>query len=573
MTRSTAVAATLALVGALLAAALPALSQTDAEPGLDKFGGYTSLPVPGGGTGFFRVAKVGKRWVFVTPQGHAFWLRSVYNAAETFIEPAVIKKKYAGNIEAWATQRNRRLLAWGFNALGEYTSTRGLPVGTRGGQAGNAVPLPFILILNTAQDSMAPSPALGLPEPLKDIVRGVPPGSYTGYRAPLGDFFAPLFATAVDKEVAYWSTAITGGFADKPWVVGITTDDADSLFGFKSRSGNVFRAYPHPAFFIATAKFLYSPAEHPQGRAWQDPKLHSKYAWIAFLKDKYGGSIAALNAAWGTRGFYTAFDDAGGYGIGTGVIDEDGRHTAWVGQMRDNFDNPGHSPGFKADLDAFLYQFARKYAAVSVAAVRAVDKNHLIFGPAALNNYGVRALDQVLTGLADGGIDVFQWNYDPRTGDMSENNQSYDLVAKPAFIWYTVTANADSPRGKAKPFSGAPDVPTQQTRGQHYARDLMNFLNARGANGDHYVVGIDWWELVDTTRADETANMGLITRKDNAYDGKEAVTGAGTDPWGHETGGEDRNYGDFLSSVAKANRQVYDVLQSGWSGAVTGPRR
>jgi hypothetical protein len=527
---------------------------------LDQYGGYADLPAPGGATGYFRMEKIGNRWVFVSPQGNTFWMRSVYHANESFLDADVIPNKYGGDVNLWATQRNRRLLSWGFNALGEYTSERGLPVGTWGSTTGNSVPVPFVLLLNTCLDAFANPTRIGLSEPMKDVLAGVPLSTYNGYRAPLGDFYAPMFATAIQGEIAYYSKAITGGFANKPWIVGITPDDADKMFGFKSGSGSISLPYPHPGFFVATTKFLYTAAENPQGVAWQDPKLYSKYAWIAFLKAKYGSSVGALNTAWNTGGFYTSFDDAGGYGVGTGVIDEDGRHTTWVGTMTGNYDNPNASPGFKADLDAFLYQFAKQYAQVTVTNIRAVDNNHLIFGPAALNNFGNKARDEVLRGLADGGIDVFQWNYDPRTGDMTGNNRSYDVVGKPAFIWYTVTANADSEWAGYTPWYGDPDFPTQEARGQHYSSDISNFLNARGSNGDYYVIGIDWWELIDTKSMAEKANMGLISHRDNAYDGKEAVIPVSTDPWGYATGGEVANYGDFLSAVTLTNSQIRSVL-------------
>ena len=73
-------------------------------------------------------------------------------------------------------------------------------------------------------------------------------------------------------------------------------------------------------FLIAVANFTTS--DH------NDPKLYAKYAWSAFLQKKYD-TIAALNAAWGSD--YTSFGDDGGYGAGTGVLDEDGRHKAWLG--------------------------------------------------------------------------------------------------------------------------------------------------------------------------------------------------------------------------------------------------
>ncbi len=373
---------------------------------LDQYGGLVDKPSPNGGTGYFRVEKINNRWTLVTPDGDAFRMASVYQANEGFLDSTVIRNKYGGDVNLWAEQRNRRLLSWGFNTLGEYTSFRGLPVGVWGDPVPSVqTKLPFIPIMNGAVDAVGPYAqpgVLGLPEAIKSVTDGVPLSTFHDYRGPLVDAYDPKFAQAQAAEVAYWSRAIVGGFANKPWVVGITTDDADSLHGFKSRAGAPVNAYEHPGFMVAVTKFEYSAAENPKGVPWIDPKLYSKYAWIDFLKAKYC-TINALNTAWGTRGFYTSFDDAGGYAVGTGVIDEDGRHTAWMGTMTYPFTKTGASPGVQADLDAFLYQFVKRYAQVSVSAIRAVDKNHLIFGPAAINNYGAKARDEVLHGLADGG--------------------------------------------------------------------------------------------------------------------------------------------------------------------------
>jgi hypothetical protein len=545
-----------------LAIAIVASSST-----LDQYGGLLAKPSPNGASGFFRVEKFGNRWMFVTPDGNAFWMLSVYHALPAFLQATVIQNKYGGNQGLWATQRNRRLQSWGFNTLGEYTSSLGLPVGVYGSVGGNSVPLPFILIMNGAVDGVDNPKSLGLPEPIKDILKGVPVSAYNNYRGPLVDAYDPKFAQAQQAEVAYWSNAITGGFADKPWVVGITTDDGDNLFGFKSRAGAPINAYPHVGFLVAVANFQYTSVQNPTGANWIDPKLYSKYAWITFLKQKYNNTISALNTAWGTGGFYTSFDDAGGYGAGTGVIDEDGRHTAWMGTMVYPYTNTGASAGVQADLDAFLYQFAKQYAQAGVTALRAVDTKHLIFGPAALNNYGAKARDQILQGISDGGVQVFQFNYNPTfggaadlAGSMAENNQSYDLIGKPAFIWYSVTAQADSDMSGITGFA-LPDLPTQVQRGAQYQTvDIPAFLNAQGSNGDHYVIGLDWWELVDNPG--EGVNWGLVSRLDNAYDGKEAIIAPGLDPWGFTTGGEAANYGDFLSSVTAANANLIQTLTS-----------
>jgi hypothetical protein len=520
-------------------------------PTLDQYGGLVAKPSPNGATGYFRVEKFGNRWMFVTPDGHAFWMRAMYHAVESFLDPSVIPNKYGGSAAAWGTHRNQRLLAWGLNTLGEYASSRGLPVGVYGSTTGDPVPLPFIMILNGSVDGMSNPTSLGLPEAIKNVMQGVPTTAYNNYRGPLVDAFDPKLAQAQVAEVAYWNGVITGGFANKPWVIGITTDDGDNLYGFKSGAcTNCVNAYPHIGFLVAVANFNY-------GGTWKDPKLYSKYAWITYLKTKYNNSIAALNSAWGTSNFYTSFDDAGGYGSGTGVIDEDGRH-AWMGTMVYPYTNTGASPGVQADLDGFLYEFAKAYGQAAVNAVRAVDTNHLMFGPAALNNYGAKARDQILKGISDAGINVFQLNYDPLVPDMTGNNQSYDLTGKPAFIWYSVTAQADSGMSSYPTIYGQPNFSSQPVRGQHFASDVSAFLNAQGANGDYYVIGYDWWELVDNPG--EGVNWGFTSRLDNAYDGNEAIIATGVDPWGYSTGGEAANYGDFISSVKSTHLNLMQML-------------
>ncbi len=60
----------------------------------------------------------------------------------------------------------------------------------------------------------------------------------------------------------------------------------------------------------------------------------------------------------------------------------------------------------------------------------------------------------------------------------------------------------------------------------------------------------------------EGINWGLVSRLDNAYDGKEAIIAPGLDPWGFATGGEVANYGDFLSSATAANATLIQTLTS-----------
>ena len=81
------------------------------------------------------------------------------------------------------------------------------------------------------------------------------------------------------------------------------------------------------------------------------------------------------------------------------------------------------------------------------------------------------------------------------------------------------------------------------------------------------MAGLKFWALNDSWG--EKLNWGLVSLKDNAYDGKEAIVAAGVDPWGYSTGGEDSNYGDFLSFVTAANNSVYDTIYCQTLGATS----
>ena len=51
-----------------------------------------------------------------------------------------------------------------------------------------------------------------------------------------------------------------------------------------------------------------------------------------------------------------------------------------------------------------------------------------------------------------------------------------------------------------------------------------------------------------------------MTLSDNAYDGHEARRAAGKDAWGLATGGEERDYVDYLSAVRSTNLAVQQAL-------------
>ena len=122
----------------------------------------------------------------------------------------------------------------------------------------------------------------------------------------------------------------------------------------------------------------------------------------------------------------------------------------------------------------------------------------------------------------------------------------------------SVFANADSALWRYPNPDGVPGwspvALTQEERGQRYAAKVQFLYDAATPAGIHPVAGVKFWSWGD--HWGEKVNFGLVSFSDNAYDGQEAVVNRGTDPWGWPTGGEERNYGDFLSAVVDINTKI-----------------
>ena len=553
ITRGVSAVAALGLAGLLLAPA------ADSSPNTDRYGGYVDLPAPGGATGFFRVEKVGNRWVFVTPAGHAFWYRGVQNIGDYFFVPG----KYATK-EEWGVQVRRRLKRWGFNAVGEY--------GAAAVSFGTVERMPFVHLFRPANNAMRNTGGFAA-EPVKEIIGNIPTTTYNGWRGILIDAFDPKYpayaAAFFDSAYNYrWLPGGPSGEAkDNPWLIGYATEDGDEWFGVTGGAApdpNVIK--PHPAWSVLVSAHPMAASANPGGygpRTYTDRTNYSKLALRDFLKARYGSDLAALNAAWASR--YTSWDQAGGYGVGSGLLDEAGQNP-WVCTERpcppaDWNELRAMTPAARKDLDDFLERFTERLASVAVQAIRAKDPNHLIFSPDTTNQWGYVNRPPILRAMAR-WFDVLHVGYQEGPVFSAERKasvgQTYDLTGKPMITWVGITANADSAMAAHPDPFGVDSAPTQAARGEKYRMYVTNLLQARGANGDYPVVGLDFWGWMDQTN--ESANWGLVSLKDNAYDGREAVVAAGTDPWGYPTGGEKRNFGDFLGAVSRANAGVHGVL-------------
>ena len=78
--------------------------------------------------------------------------------------------------------------------------------------------------------------------------------------------------------------------------------------------------------------------------------------------------------------------------------------------------------------------------------------------------------------------------------------------------------------GPPQTFTGV-GYDTQEAKAAAWKAGVHGGLKERAANGDFPRIGANWWKWSDNgwTYALERNNWGLVTQKDNAYNGQEAT--------------------------------------------------
>lgn len=521
---------------------------------LDAYGGVAGVNAPGGATGYFRVTKIdghgGPRWILVDPDGHPFWMLGVFDVDQgSSPDASQIEARY-GDWQTWGVQAARRLKAWGFNTAAEYANAW-VVAADQYGARNTESPIPSVSLVRPAYYALLDQNNYA-PQPVKDLMHGLNTAYYKDYAGDsLPDVFDPNFAIYANGQLAAQTSAAE---ADSPWIVGTAAGDLDDLWGFGAGPDLPTDPPGQGSSNIGWIALCTDFAQRSNGKyneSYSDPKVYTKYALASYLQQKYQ-TIGALNAAWGSS--YTTFGDAGGWGSGTGLLDEDGRHS-WVGT--DDVALTGETAAMQADLNAFIGQYADEYFSVVTAAIRKYRPHQLVFGPATMNSWG---------GVSRGAVLAAAGKYCDIIQASATSQQVYDFTLahagdKPLVAWTGITANPDSDLAG---YAHTGDVATQAARGAAYAQITQQLFNWAGSAmagslaGSHNFVGEKWWAWSDSEG--EKANWGLVTFLDNAYDGKEDTVATGKDQWGYATGGESANYGDFLTAAEKANAQVASEL-------------
>jgi hypothetical protein len=549
----------LALITILLVPIARSQHATTVE--LDRFGGSSSTVSDP--TGHFRLTKTGNRWAFVTPSGGAFWMIGVWNiigddhpfpngSSPTYSQRA--HAKYGDVDLHWGPQQVRRLKSWGFNTIGPYSVSWVTPTQSDDHWPGDhtqPVKAPYVFLGNFSWYSLINSQNFGT-RPVKDLIAGVKPDTLGYYGGNFPDVFDPAFDDYVvgmlQKDRAFQVTK------NSPWVVGYMSADTDNMWGFGA--GPDFATTPpgYASDHLGLVVLLTAPTQssNPRlGMKYADTEVYTKKALADFLETKYK-TIQSLNNSWNSS--YSTFGSVGGWGAGTGLMDESGNMGhKWLG--RDTIRLSDFNPNVVLDLNAFLVQLSRKYFTVCRTRIKQFSPTALYFGNSVLGAWLAPPRKEILQG-ASGLLDAMGTNLDPGNRAQIDFVEQY-LGDVPLINWTGWRANPDSD------MYGTPHQTNFQTQAQRaaaYTQAVENMWNATAASTKSQpFVGLLWWEFHDNVG--ENSNWGLVSMSDNAYDGVEAVEAKGRDSWGFPTGGELRNYGDFLSAVRVVNHDIYVRLE------------
>jgi hypothetical protein len=575
------------------------IAPVDSSLQLDPYGGLVGKPCPSGPQPHFYAQKTGSRWHLCTPAGNAFWMNGVYHVAaddtgadyQGIVLANVVSSKYAtGQTSSsalnWVLQAMRRMQSWGFNTINEFPYAYTRPVATdyRWGTSDHTIPikLPFTIMLRPSWYSFTNlnNWANGA---VKDITQGVKSTVYSGYRTQSPDFWDPNFAQFLLNELKneYWvRQAYTGPHND--YLIGLTVDDSQTMLGFGPgpdfptvSNGVVSPGFdqPHLSWLILVTAPTQS-SNSSFGVTYPDTTVYSKGELNGWLAARYTNSIAALNAAW--RSNYTTFGSSGGWGIGSGLIDEDGTCPSRIsGQVCWVPTDPklltGASGQMQQDLDDFLLHHAQKYFSVIKAVLQAEAPGILYFATDTIGGWGTPPRRQILQAAGQYADVLILGGIPPNCTNCADIQQRIDFVAQyggdiPWTNWEGYQAKADS---YMSPYASSSDqLQTEAARGRLYQQRMQQFLSSQDTlTRTYHLVGLKWWELYDN-RA-EKANRGLVTRRDDPYDGVSATTKAGTDAWGYPTGClpsfgcEWGNYGDFIDPVRSANFNAFRSILAG----------
>lgn len=330
---ATAVAPGTTTIGGTFGGFSPTTTLTVTQAPTNLYGGLNAGPSCTNTNTAFTIVTVSSHLVFCTPQGTnkvmfpkgAFVFS--FDAIGTLDESGnsyqnYVTTKYSGNLNTWATQETTLMQTWGWNMIQAQASTITFAWN------GASIPLPGVLFEDGSHYSLYITPTAAVKDLYYTIGSSGAATTWGGFfraSSALYDFRDPNWSTFINNNVftevnstalAASSTAIKGD------LMYIETDDGDGLhclgagadFVTQPPGNNDFRCGYVP-FFVSSLSYVdpnvlsgsFSPNKIV---VYPDGTVYMKKRWRDILQAKYT-TIANLNSAWVTSGYYTTFGTSG----------------------------------------------------------------------------------------------------------------------------------------------------------------------------------------------------------------------------------------------------------------------
>jgi hypothetical protein len=248
-----------------------------------------------------------------------------------------------------------------------------------------------------------------------------------------------------------------------------------------------------------------------------------RYAKVASLATETSGTFALHSLPGGGSDTTTIKVNYiyNGWEIGTGLMDEADNHS-WSNGDQYACKINTLSAQMQTDLNDYLGQIATIYFSGLRTVMTTQYSTAMYAGfdatPGVAKTAVMKAMGQYLDVIPTAYFQLSQSQLDAwyaTAGDRPLYTTSYS------------TATLDSPNAPP-PDNGPPGYYTQEVKGQAYYSQMQTALNATyTASGTHPFVGFGNWSYYDMNDGNGY-RFGLVTPKDNAYDGHEDVAGSVT---------------------------------------------
>jgi hypothetical protein len=299
----------------------------------------------------------------------------------------------------------------------------------------------------------------------------------------------------IPNGAVYSAAYVTDG-----WGLGTGLLDEAGQNSWASTTGAVCPVVP-PAYQASRAYTITDEITDPTSGSWQ----------VAMSNFTSAGGVTFSNVA------STLTND----GATTGAWMSLGKGVCQTGG---DFGAPTMNTNLGTDIEAWIAQMAAQWMLSTTGQYRQIFPDFPDFGP---DNTGTRWTPPRQGVLQAANLYLDGIFHQTSMFDPAQEYQSaikYQFVTRyfqgPIVAFQTIRST-QSPSGNCS-VGGTDCFPTQQARGEHWYISASNMLNKLSFNGTQQNAGNVWWE--SHTGDSPSTNWGLITAKDNLFNGVEDVT-------------------------------------------------